>query len=651
MLRLYSFFHLNIMFSSIEEENRLDVIKRCYWPLLHLCRKNEFLIGVEVSGYTLEVIASLDPDWIAELRSLIKMGLCELIACGYAQIIGPLVSAKVNRKNLLLGLQVYEDLVGCRPTIALVNEQAYSSGLVPIYLDCGFKGIIMEWENPYKAHQEWVYEWGYHPQIGLGPNGEKITVIWNRSIAFQKFQRYVHGDLEIPELLSFISMHCGSNDRFFPLYGSDVEVLGYRPGRFETEEPVRIDEWARIEELLTSIASSIDSQWIFSSDLLKSTSSENAFHALKLESAAKPIPVKKQSKYNIVRWGVTGRNDFEINTRCFALAERLAVINATDSDWKELCYLWSSDFRTHITEARWSNFNARLQAFEHRLAKMSSPATTCSETGVLVAENSIPKIRVEHKWITVETENLMVVFNSFKGLSIDRYVDKRVSASPLFGTIHHGFFSDIGFGADFFSGNLTYQSPGCHQVTDLKRATYEVLRVGHNINISGLIQTRLGEIRKTWTIYGLEEKLVVNLKLSWRDAGIGRWRFNPVTLMPGNFDPNSLFVETCNGGFNVERLIFKRELIRHGQPASFLVSAQEAVGATNGLIAIGDVNKKITIRFLPSKNAFLGQITHEPIENMWFTRVALTAREVDDTSKPAIFKLDSDIEISSEAIY
>jgi len=33
-LNLFALFHLNLAFSSIEEEQRGDVIARCYWPLL-----------------------------------------------------------------------------------------------------------------------------------------------------------------------------------------------------------------------------------------------------------------------------------------------------------------------------------------------------------------------------------------------------------------------------------------------------------------------------------------------------------------------------------------------------------------------------------------------------------------------------------------
>ena len=37
-----------------------------------------------------------------------------------------------------------------------------------------------------------------------------------------------------------------------------------------------------------------------------------------------------------------------------------------DADWKELCYLWASDFRTHLTEKRWAAYCARLAAAEAR---------------------------------------------------------------------------------------------------------------------------------------------------------------------------------------------------------------------------------------------------------------------------------------------
>ena len=122
-LRLFAFFHLNLAFSSIEEDQRCEVIARCYWPLLRLAEKCG-PIGVEASGYTLEEIAVRDPGWIVALKRLMEAGRVEFIGAGYSQIIGPLVPARVTEANLAIGNDTYQRLLGVQPTVALVNEQA-----------------------------------------------------------------------------------------------------------------------------------------------------------------------------------------------------------------------------------------------------------------------------------------------------------------------------------------------------------------------------------------------------------------------------------------------------------------------------------------------------------------------------------------------
>ena len=101
-LRVFAFFHLNLAFSSIEEERRPEVIARCYWPLLKLAEKHNH-IGIETSGYTLEEIARHDPSWIAQARQLVANNKIELIGSGYSQMIGPLVPARVMAENLRTG--------------------------------------------------------------------------------------------------------------------------------------------------------------------------------------------------------------------------------------------------------------------------------------------------------------------------------------------------------------------------------------------------------------------------------------------------------------------------------------------------------------------------------------------------------------------
>src|SRR6218665_973828 len=161
-LSVFAFFHLNLAFSSIEEERRDAVITNCYWPLLQMAQSIGPL-GLEVSGYTLEEIAARDPAWITACREAIAAGRIELIGAGYSQMIGPLVPARVTAENLRLGMETYERLLGVRPRIALVNEQAYAGGLVGLCREAGFDGLIMDFDNPAAAHPEWNSETAYHP--------------------------------------------------------------------------------------------------------------------------------------------------------------------------------------------------------------------------------------------------------------------------------------------------------------------------------------------------------------------------------------------------------------------------------------------------------------------------------------------------------
>ena len=146
------------MYSSIEEESRLDLINKCYWQLFELADL-DVPIGIEAPAITLEYIKRLDPNWVVSLSDYISNSKIEFIGSGYSQIIGPLVPSKVNEWNQKIGLERYKELLSVKPEIALVNEMAYSSGIVEHYNSAGFKGIIMEWNNPRSAHHEWKNDW------------------------------------------------------------------------------------------------------------------------------------------------------------------------------------------------------------------------------------------------------------------------------------------------------------------------------------------------------------------------------------------------------------------------------------------------------------------------------------------------------------
>jgi len=659
-LQLYTVFHLNLAYSSIEEEQRAQVVSGCYWPLLRLAKERNLPFGIEASGYTLETASAIDPAWLDELRSLTNKGPCEFIGSGYAQIIGPLVPADVNAANLRLGHRVYERLLGFRPEIALVNEQAYSAGLVQHYLDAGYRAIIMEWDNPARFHLEWRPEWRYLPQLACGQHGEEIPVIWNKSIAFQKFQRYCHKEIELDEYLQYLSQHLAGTPRAFPLYGNDAEIFDFRPGRYHTEAVLdEIGEWDRMATLFEALQADNRFHFIRPSHVLKMMPVSGAGNRLSLESPQQPIPVKKQGKYNIARWSVTSCDSVGINTACWRIYEALKrTANAGDLEWRELCYLWSSDFRTHITEKRWSAYLKRLLEVEGRLNKKSHGESGArSDTSWINGRSPVnPKLafdeglngrstlsstppslnqsaRVDRngRYLTVENDSTKVKLNCQRGLAVDALWFKNVSDQPLCGTLQQGYYDDINWGADFYTGHLVLEQPAKPKVTDLNPVQPEVIDEPDATCVIAVVQTPLGLIEKHLRMFKSSERIELSYHLKWDELPVGSLRVGHITLNPEAFPATSLFYATHNGGSQLETFPLQGQGVDHGSAVSFLVSASHGLGLTAGYIVLGNQERQLRIDVHHTVASLLGMVTYRPVGQSYFCRFTLSAREIDDT--------------------
>ncbi len=642
MLQLYAIFHLNIAFSSIEEEQRLEVIRRCYWPLLRLIRKFGLPFGIEATGCTLEAIAAIDPGWISELRRLKSDGTCEFIGSGYAQIIGPLVPPEVNAANLRLGHQVYERLLGFRPDIALVNEQAYSAGLIQHYIDAGYRAISMEWDNPFRCHPEWDPEWRYLPQIACGRHSEEIPLIWNKAIPFQKFQRYAHGEIGLDEYLAYLCKHLSDKSHAFSLYGNDVEIFDFRPGRYHTEASLHEDgEWHRIDKLFETLLSDNRFAFISPGQVLDLLELPKAGNRLNLESPEQPIPVKKQEKYNITRWAVTGRDDLGINTACWRIFESLkADPRSNDDDWQELCYLWSSDFRTHITEKRWKAYQERLAAFEKKVGAEQFRPEFISPAGSREKNSDLPDdVRVTRNgsYLAVETDMIRIRLNCRRGLAIDALRFKDISAHWLCGTIHHGYYDDIKWGADYYTGHLVLESPGHRRITDLEPVESVSVTYDHyseSIRVQGKIRLDCGDLYKSVRIYNGNGRPFVDIDYQLDQAHLlpGSLRLGYITLNPEAFTPKDLFYAVHNGGSDLE--YFKMtEPVNHGNAVSFLVSANHLLGCTGSVVKLGDHKHHIHVTVDKSASSLAGMIHYQKVGNSYICRLIWSAREMDDTSR------------------
>jgi hypothetical protein len=632
-LNFFTVFHLNLAYSAIEEERRREVLKNCYWPLLELVENHDAPLGIEASGYTLEEIHRLDPSWTEKFRSLVDDKSCEFVGSGYAQIIGPLVPAKINRKNLKFGLDIYDDILNVRPQIALINEQAYSGGLLELYDDAGYNAIFTEWDNPASRHGEWNETWQYYPQIARGPDSIGLPVLWNHSIAFQKFQRYAHGELSLRDYVEYLGSHVSDEPRLLCLYGNDVEVFDFRPGRYHTEADLKkLCEWNRINDLFEEIIEDKRFNIVSPSRALSLTRYPNGGHHVRLESSQDPVVVKKQRKYNITRWAVTGRNDLDVNTRCWRLYDRLvSQEQSSDSDWKELCYLWSSDFRTHITDDRWSEFLCRLERAEADFAgtkfyyRSQKPQT----------RRKMPKeVGREGDMLEVQTDQVRIRLNCRRGLAIEGVWFNNEIGPPRFGTLPFGYFGDIGFSADWYTGHTILEIPGEPKVTDLNPTEPAVWTHDcGDIIVRGKVQTRMGPIIKTIEIEKNSPGVRLTYQINWDYLPIGSLRLGHITLHPEAFEQSSLYYRTNNGGRVKEAFPLGNSYIGHGDPVSFMVSGRAGFGLTEGSILLGDATHAVRIEVYKHFSSLIGMVTFDLVNDSYFCRLALSALEMDETSR------------------
>lgn len=638
-LQLYLIFHLNLAYSSVEEEQRPEIIQHCYWPLLRLARDYNLPFGIEASGYTLEAAAAIDPTWLGELRYLTTKGPCEFIGSGYVQLIGPLVPAEVNAANLRLGNQVYKQLLGFCPQVALVNEQAYSAGIVQHYHDVGYQAIIIEWDNPARYHPEWASEWRYLPQYACGQFGDKIALIWNNSIAFQKFQRYTHGDMELDEYLNYLIEHVSETLRAFPLYGNDVEVFDFRPGRYHTEVALQEEgEWRRIRLLFDILLGDGRFQFIRPSQVLDLIDKPGAGNRLHLESSEQPIPVKKQGKYNVTRWAVTGRDDLGINTGCWRIYDVLKTDpTVTDNDWRELCYLWSSDFRTHVTESRWQKYCSRFKAFQQRVG-VRVPAVAEEPLQIFKCRgHSVrrPIIERQGRYLTVQTGLVRLRLNCQRGLAIDGLWFGSLEGPPVCATLPHGYYDDITLGADWYTGHTILETLGQPKVTDLNpvEPTVKILDESGDIMIQGAVSTYLGPIIKRICVSATQPMLSLNYLFEWKTVPMGSFRLGNITLNPDAFDHSTLYYRTCNGGKEADTFSLAGTTVEHGNAVSFLVSARCGIGITEGWVELGDTRHCLRIDVDKKAAALIGLMSYREIGDTYFCRLALSAGEMDETRR------------------
>ena len=245
--------------------------------------------------------------------------------------------------------------------------------------------------------------------------------------------------------------------------------------------------------------------------------------------------------------------------------------------------------------------------------------------------------------LTLTTDEVTLVLNCRRGLAIEALSFASTGGDPLCGTLKHGFYDDIHWGADFYSGMTVLESPGRPKLTDLNRVEpavgRDVLRRAGTgapaqdgaLVVQGEVAMDLGPVVKTICIVGSSVELTY--RLEWSEMPVGSLRLGDITLHPKAFDRATLFYRCHNGGRQPETFTLDGTRVAHGDAVSFLVSASHAVGITERVVELGDASRTIRVEVDKTLAAVVGMVTFQPIRDSYFCRLSFSAAEVDETRR------------------
>jgi hypothetical protein len=638
MKNAYLLFHLNLAFSSIEKESYSDVIKKCYWPLLRMASLENYKLNIELTGWTLEQINSIDRSWVIEFKNLLTIGKAELIGSGYSQIIGPINHFALNEKNQQIGLETYNEILGITPKIALVNEMALSASMADLYKQFGYSALVMDGPNLERSSN-----FNREKLNWLKGIKQNIPIIDSDFILFQKMQHFSHGDISLRNWKNFIKTH-SKNLPYISIYSNDAETFDFRPGRFVAERSFnKVGEWARMEKGIDSLVS--DGQYTLCSltELLVLEKRKLKKSVAIINSIKHPNPVKKQNKYNLSRWSVSGRDDININALSHSFTEHFLASSINNSyEWKKILTLSASDFRTHITTKRWALLQRKITSMQKTYKLKSSLKSLIPEMNAF--KDAICTYRDDDGLkLVLENKFFKLVLSNQRGLSIHQLTYAKHNWMPSIQTIEHGSLNEIEHSVDYYSNHTIIEIPSSKiKITDLVPVKPRVTRSKDgSVSISMKIETPFGFLQKKLKVFVKGEILCTYLIPP---------NLPPASLVRvGNFTvgrefhKNLKYLESHNGGSQEER--FKLDdNCDHGASVNSFVSCGTGIGATGGVLTLSSPKHRIRFQWDRSQFAPLVLVTN----NKHFLRSSFSMSEIDETSKGPLSYPEANILISAD---
>jgi len=315
--------------------------------------------------------------------------------------------------------------------------------------------------------------------------------------------------------------------------------------------------------------------------------------------------------------------------------------NNNHSNWRELCELWASDLRTHITDKRWIKTKSKLSAV---LNKHGISDVFCGDQGSYGKRDTLmdaigqygdAEIAIDEEGIllSISTINIKMELNLRRGLTIKNLAFSSHEMEPCIGTLPHGYFSSISLGADYSSGGTIVELPlQRRRVTDLENVEPKFcIKDNGNIEIHAKINTQFGSIIKVIEVSIDKEHVSLSYNFSKWGEIVGSIRLGVMTLI-NQFSHKETKISCSNGGENNEIFDFIGEF-DHTKPSSTLVSSSMGLGATTGEIKVSNNGKSVNLLWDPSECAVMPLLQNTTSNNRSLSRVFFSMKEVDDSAK------------------
>ena len=107
--------------------------------------------------------------------------------------------------------------------------------------------------------------------------------------------------------------------------------------------------------------------------------------------------------------------------------------------------------------------------------------------------------RLEGRRIAIRVDDVEVRLDARRGLAIEHLA--RVGGPRVIGTLPHGYFDDIHWAADFYSGHAVLDVPARLRATDLERVEPTIERTPHGVDVTCRVETTLGAFESTFEIF------------------------------------------------------------------------------------------------------------------------------------------------------